>query len=116
MNVSNISRAIIDKVDTINRIRQDNSKNVGNGRHNGDVSNKAFAREDIYEAVDKLNDTMGLINERVSFSYHEKTNRIIVKVIDSQTNEVVREIPPRDIIKLQEHIQEYLGMLVDESR
>jgi len=73
-------------------------------------------KSDILNVIDKLNSSLENVNEKVSFSYHEENKRIIIKVIDRETNEVVREIPPRDIVKLSEHIQEYLGMLVDESR
>ena len=112
MNIGNISNVIIDKVDNINRVKQSDSKNP-------DVTvsqSRDLTRSEINEAVEKLNGAMSEFRERISFSYHEKTNRIIVKVIDSATNEVVREIPPKDLIKLLEHIKEYMGMFVDESR
>jgi flagellar protein FlaG len=75
-----------------------------------------LSRKDISEIVDRLNKGVQEIHERMSFSYHEKTQRIIVKVLNSETNEVVREIPAKEAIKLLEHIQDFLGMLVDESR
>jgi flagellar protein FlaG len=56
------------------------------------------------------------MNERVSFSYHEGTNRVIMKVINPDTQEVIREVPAKNVIRLLEHIQEYIGMFVDESR
>ncbi len=73
-------------------------------------------KNEVAGIVDKLNSSMENINERVSFSYYEENNRIIIRVVDTETKEVVREIPPKDLIKLNQHIQEYLGMLVDESR
>ena len=51
------------------------------------------------------------MHERMSFSFNEKTQRIIVKVMNNDTNEVVREIPSKEAIKLLEHIQDFLGML-----
>jgi flagellar protein FlaG len=71
---------------------------------------------EVSDIVDRLNDGVKQIHERMSFSYHEKTQRIIVKVLNSDTDEVVREIPAKEAIKLLEHIQDFLGMLVDESR
>ena len=75
-----------------------------------------LSREEMSSLIDKLNNGVRDIHERLSFSVHEKTHRIIVKIINSETNEVVREIPPKDAIKLLEHIQDFLGMLVDETR
>ncbi len=117
MNIGNISNAINDQGDTFNRVRQSDSKNQERARNSGEsLYPRELTKSEISDAVDRLNVAMGDLSERISFSYHEKTNRIIVKVIDSSTNEVVREIPPKDLIKLLEHIKEYMGMFVDESR
>jgi flagellar protein FlaG len=75
-----------------------------------------LSSREVSDIVERLNDGVKQIHERMSFSFHEKTQRIIVKVLNSETNEVVREIPAKEAIKLLEHIQDFLGMLVDESR
>jgi uncharacterized FlaG/YvyC family protein len=77
---------------------------------------RELSRDEVSEIVDRLNNGVKDMHERMSFSYNEKTQRIIVKVLDNETNEVVREIPSKEAIKLLEHIQDFLGMLVDESR
>jgi len=79
-------------------------------------SGKELGSREISELVDRLNNGVRDIHERMSFSYHEKTQRIIVRVMKNDTNEVVREIPSKEAIRLLEHIQDFLGMLVDESR
>jgi flagellar protein FlaG len=75
-----------------------------------------LSREEMNSLVDKLNSGVRDIHERVSFSFHERTQRVVLKIINSETDEVIREIPPKEAIKLLEHIQDFLGMLVDESR
>jgi len=75
-----------------------------------------YSREEMSDLIEKLNQGVREMHERLSFSFHEKTKRIIVRIVNSDTNEVIREIPPKDAIKLLEHIQDFLGMLVDESR
>jgi len=77
---------------------------------------REFSNQEIAEVVDRLNSGVRDMHERLSFSYHEKTHRIVVRVLNRDTNEVIREIPPREAIKLLEHIQDFLGMIVDEQR
>jgi flagellar protein FlaG len=75
-----------------------------------------LSREEIADVVDRLNSGVRDMHERLNFSFHEKTQRVVVKIINTDTNEVIREIPAREAIKLLEHIQDFLGMIVDESR
>ena len=78
--------------------------------------NIKLTKDNIDNLVDTLNSAAKSINERVSFSFHEKTNRVIMKFSNSETNEVIREIPPKEMIKLLEHMHDLIGMFVDESR
>ena len=75
-----------------------------------------LSNDNAADIVDTLNSAAKSINKRISFSYHEKANRVIMKVTDTKTNEIIREIPPKEMIRLLEHIHEMIGMFVDESR
>lgn len=70
----------------------------------------------IRKAVDKANSTMKIQNRSVEFKVHEKTHDIIVKVIDSDTKEVIREIPSEKILDMFAAMLEQAGLLVDERR
>lgn len=68
----------------------------------------------LQEAVDEVNQALCFLNERLEFSVHEETNRIIVRVLDRETEEVLREIPPEQILDLVAKLQELVGLLVDK--
>jgi flagellar protein FlaG len=110
--------SIIERIDNFNMVR--NSVARSQVKSTGEVKEQTLVPEpeksEILNILGKLNNSLENVNEKVSFSYHEENKRIIIKVIDKETREVVREIPPKDIVKLSEHLKEYLGMLVDESR
>lgn len=64
-----------------------------------------------------LNDLTGLsatLNKKLSFSMNEKLDQVVVKVIDADTEEVIKEIPPSEIQHVHERIREVLGILFDE--
>lgn len=109
--------SIVDKIDSLNRSNRLNQDRPVSGhiQDKKPVSQEPDM-EEIHNYVDMLNSSADKLNERISFSYNKKTHRIVMKVIDSETEEVIREIPPKAMMKLLEHIQEHLGMLVDESR
>ena len=50
------------------------------------------------------------------FSYHEETKRVSIKVIDQDTKEVVKEIPPEETLEMIAKMWELAGILVDEKR
>ena len=53
---------------------------------------------------------------RCEFSYHEDTKRVSIKVIDSETEEVIREIPPEETRDMLSKMWEVAGILIDEHR
>lgn len=68
----------------------------------------------IKSAIDQANKKQ--VHTRFEFSYHDETNRISIKVIDQETDKVIREIPPEDSLELLEKIWEIAGLIVDEKR
>lgn len=70
----------------------------------------------VIDAIEKANKAISGINTKFEFSIHKKTKEIMVKVIDSDTNQVIREIPPEKMLDLVAKIWEMAGILVDERR
>lgn len=48
------------------------------------------------------------------FGIHEKTNRIVIKLVDRDTQEVIKEIPPEKTLDLLAKRMELAGVLVDQ--
>lgn len=48
------------------------------------------------------------------FGIHEKTNRIIIKLVDRETQEVIKEIPPEKTLDLLAKRMELAGVMVDQ--
>jgi flagellar protein FlaG len=49
----------------------------------------------------------------VRFEKDSKSNQMIVKIVDSDTDEVIRQIPPEELINLSKHLDELSGNLVN---
>lgn len=70
---------------------------------------------DISAAVEQIQKIADMFNRELKFHVSKELNRVIVKVIDSSTDKVIREIPSAEIQRLQLRIKETLGLLFDES-
>lgn len=51
----------------------------------------------------------------LDFSVNKEINRVIVRVIDKQTSEIIKEIPSREMQNIQLRIQELLGQVFDKQ-
>ena len=60
------------------------------------------------ETVSYANKAMQSLDRSLSFSVDEGTERVVVKVIDDSTGEIVRQIPPEAILKLAAHFKDML--------
>ena len=101
-----------------------NSNNNGQSGQQQDrgavQTDQEVAPDKIKAAVDDLNKTVKqaspLHHTQLSFKYHEDTNRISITVTDSDTDEVIREIPPEKTLDMLAKAWEMAGLLVDERR
>ncbi len=98
-----------------------NNSQPGRQQDRGAVqTDQEVAPDKIKAAVDDLNKTVKqaspLHHTQLSFKYHEDTNRISITVTDSDTDEVIREIPPEKTLDMLAKAWEMAGLLVDERR
>ncbi|WP_058485987.1 flagellar protein FlaG [Defluviitalea phaphyphila] len=70
----------------------------------------------IINAIEKANKKLSGVKAEFEFTIHEKTKEIMVKVINKETKEVIREIPPEKILDMVAKLWEMAGILVDEKR
>lgn len=66
-------------------------------------------------ALKGLEQAGAIFNRRLSFSLNTKLDSVVVKVIDTDTDKVVREIPPVEVQRCYERLREVIGRLLDEK-
>lgn len=59
---------------------------------------------DVKESVDRLNDLIQSVRRELHFSVDEDSGRTVIKVIDSKTQEIVRQIPAEEVMTLVERL------------
>ena len=68
----------------------------------------------IKKAVEDLNKKMS--NSEALFGIHEETQRVTIKIVDKQTKEVIKELPPEKTLDMIAKVWEMAGIMVDERR
>lgn len=77
-------------------------------------SDQQPSNDTLQKAVESLNKKMS--NSEAVFGIHEGTNRVTIKIVDKDTKEVIKELPPEKTLDMIAKVWEIAGLMVDESR
>jgi flagellar protein FlaG len=75
----------------------------------------AISEEQLIKAIDRAIKAADGKSTSLQFSVHKQTNIISVKVLDSSSGEVIREIPPEKTLDFVAKLWEMAGVLIDEK-
>ena len=71
-------------------------------------------KEITQEMLDELSSDLETLHSvGLSFSKHEDTGRTFIKVINKDTDELIREIPAEDVLDMAAKLDEMIGILFD---
>ncbi len=79
------------------------------GADAGDKLQQRFA-----EVATRMNEHMLQMQRSLRFSVDETSGHIVVKVVDTDTNEVIRQIPSEEMLAMMKHINEFDGLIFDD--
>lgn len=69
----------------------------------------------VSEITKELNELMDKINCDISFKYHKDVDMMSVSMIDKKTDEVIKELPPEEMIENIEKAREWIGAFLDKN-
>lgn len=72
-------------------------------------------RQELEEAVDRLNEEMRKQGRNLAFSVDEQLNRTVITVKNSHSGEVVRQIPDETMLRVAHSIEEFKGLFHNEQ-
>ncbi|WP_077307537.1 flagellar protein FlaG [Terribacillus halophilus] len=73
-----------------------------------------FNKSEIEKKVETMNQVLESAHTNLKFELHEELERYYVAVVDSETQEVIKEIPPKKLLDAYAKMAEFMGLLVDE--
>jgi flagellar protein FlaG len=70
------------------------------------ISNVEVSAKQIEAAVSELSELVQTNKRQLSFSVDEGSDKQVVKVIDAESGDIIRQIPTEEVLKLSERLQE----------
>ena len=87
-------------------------------------SDRAMSMEDVQKAVEQLRAAVDEFTPSLNIGFDGELNKMIVRVRDAETNELIRELPPEDVLEIARFLERngvdavgsesLKGMLLDE--
>ncbi len=90
------------------------AKMVGQGQ-SSPAPRKNAAEERRVESPVKDLEIKGLRDVNLNFSVNQSSGQIVISVVDKDTGEVIREIPPEVLQDLATRFQESVGLIFDHK-
>jgi len=93
-------------------------KNMELPKQNGQqekVARPSVSAEELGEVAEHLSQALEVVDRGLEFAVHEDTKRVMVKVINRETDEVIKEIPPERLLDMIARIWDMIGLIVDEK-
>ncbi|MGQ9607781.1 MAG: flagellar protein FlaG [bacterium] len=81
-------------------------KNEGNTEESISIDKQRIIAESI---------GIELSSASITFTKDKATDEVIIKIVDSETKEVIKQIPPEEIMKLKRFLTELQGILLDKK-
>ncbi|NNJ92429.1 MAG: flagellar protein FlaG [Gammaproteobacteria bacterium] len=103
------TRPLVEAVDKAEIVALE-QKSSDNQENETDISGA-----ELESAVTELNSVAQNLQRDLLFSVDEKSGGTFVKVIDKETDEIVREIPSKEVREIKARLEEVAGLIFRES-
>jgi len=73
------------------------------------------SREAVEKAIIQAREFTQNLSRKLSFSYDDRIEKVIVRVMEGTSDKVIRQIPPEEMIRLSLKMDELMGMLINQD-
>ena len=80
-----------------------------------EIADEKTSKEAVEKALSKINEMSTSQKRRLNFSYDERIEKIVVKVMEGNTEKVIRQIPSEELIRQSLTMDEVIGLLLNQN-
>jgi flagellar protein FlaG len=86
----------------------------GNAQSGG-IATQPLTQGQARDLVNSINAYLQQLQTSIGFSIDDSTGTVVVKIINTDTKQVIRQIPPEDLLVLRKKMAELTGLLFDKK-
>lgn len=94
------------------------AQNTGPAPNTGQAQNTAQGEpsvKQVQQALDQINSFVQSSNKDVQFSLDHSSGKILVQVMDTQNNQVIRQIPSKEALAISQALDRLQGLLIRQK-
>ncbi|RZF93173.1 flagellar protein FlaG [Pseudoalteromonas sp. CO302Y] len=98
---------------TENTLQQQTEQNYQQVQQSGEKDE--LGREQLEKMAQQLQDFMGEMNRSLQFQVDEESGRDVIKVVDKNSGELIKQYPSEEVLSLVAKLSETAGFLIDQT-
>ena len=105
-------------VDDVKQVDAQNQQKLQQNQYNNnnqDEKAQPLEREQLEQMAQQLQDFMGEMNRSLQFKVDEDSGRDVIKVLDKNSGEVIKQYPSEEVLSLVSKLSESAGILIDQT-
>ncbi|MBH0038095.1 flagellar protein FlaG [Pseudoalteromonas sp. SWN166] len=112
---SSLTERAIDDVKQADTLNQQRLQQNQYEKNNQEVTAQPLEREQLEQMAQQLQDFMGEMNRSLQFKVDEDSGRDVIKVLDKDSGEVIKQYPSEEVLSLVSKLSESAGILIDQT-
>lgn len=76
---------------------------------------KSVSEEELKDVVSQAQELLNQTESRIQLAVDRDLQQVVIKVIDRESGQVIRQIPPEEMLELQRFFQDRSGLLLSEE-
>ena len=80
-----------------------------------EVWKENLSADKVKKMTKSLNDFLETTSTKLRYEFHEKLEKYYVTLVNSETDEVVREVPDKKLMDMYASMLEFIGVLIDKK-
>ena len=78
------------------------------------IATKQTSDSEVSKAIEAIDLMMDLRSRSVTFERDESAGKDVIKVVDDETGEIIRQMPPEELLTFMRNLTKMLGNFLDE--
>jgi flagellar protein FlaG len=79
------------------------------------VNDAKPSNKELADAVKSVNDFVNSVNKSLQFSVDDDTGKTVVKVIDTETKQLIKQFPSEEMLAIAKALDRIKGLLVHQK-